>query len=121
VKAALTSDISELERLKDRIQASQKTLEVDTLLHVANTLQPPTIASHWPTTTAAAIGPLLMVVILYLVIRKAPKCPVKRRSSKQPELRDAIPLQKIAVDNTSAEPQCENTVYTYAFPTSRNR
>jgi hypothetical protein len=39
-KAALTSGISELERIKDRIQASRKTLKVDTLMHVANTLQP---------------------------------------------------------------------------------
>jgi hypothetical protein len=82
VKAALTSCISELERIKDRIQASRKTLEVDTMLHVANTLQPPTIALHWPTTKAATIGCLLVIVIMYLVIREAPKCSVKRRPSK---------------------------------------
>jgi hypothetical protein len=62
-----------------------------------------------------------MVVILYLAIRKAPKCPVKRRPSKQPELRDAIPLQEITVDNASAEPQSENTAYTYALPKASNR
>jgi hypothetical protein len=119
VKAALSSGISELEQIKDRLQMSQKILEVDTLLHVKNMLQPPTTVSHWSTITAASLGTLMMILILYLMIKKALKCPVKRRSPKQPEPHGSIPLQEIAVDNTSAEPQCENTVYTYALPMSR--
>jgi hypothetical protein len=116
VKAALTSGISKLERIKYRIQASRKTLKVDKLMHVANMLQPQTITSHWPKTTAATLGYLLTVVLVYLVIRKVQKCSVNRRPSQQPELRDAVPLQEIAVNNRSAEPQCESTVYTYAMP-----
>jgi hypothetical protein len=113
VKAALTSGIGELERLRDNVQASQKTLEVDTLMHVSNKLQLQTVTSYWPTTAAATIGSLLVIVILCLVIREAPRCPVRRRPSKQPETRDAILLQEIAVNNTSDEPQQDSTVYTY--------
>jgi hypothetical protein len=78
VRAVLTSGIIEQERIKDRIKVSLKTLDVDTLLHVVNRLQPPTTNPHWSNTT----GSLLMIVILYLVLREAPKCPVQRRPSK---------------------------------------
>jgi hypothetical protein len=66
VKVALSSGINELERIRDHFQTSQKILDVDTLLHVKNTVQPQTTASHWPVIAAATLGTLMTVLILYL-------------------------------------------------------
>jgi hypothetical protein len=55
VKITLFSGINELERIRDHLQTSQKSLDVDTSLHVKNTVQPQTTASHWPVITAAAL------------------------------------------------------------------
>jgi hypothetical protein len=113
IKAALTSGSGELERIRYKAQASQKTLEVDTLMHMSNRLLTQPVTSHWHTTAAAAIGSLLVIVILYLVIREAPKCPVKRHPLKRPENREAILLQEITATYTNTEPQQDSTVYTY--------
>jgi hypothetical protein len=105
IKAALTSGIGDLERMRDSAQASRKNLEVDTLLHVSNSLPTQTVTSHWHTTAATAIGSLLVIVILYLALREAPKCSAKHHPLKQPETREGIPLQEIAVNSTGIEPQ----------------
>jgi hypothetical protein len=105
IKAALTSGIGELQRIRDSAQAFQKTLEVDTLMHVSNRLPSQTVTSQWHTTAAVAIGSVLVIVILYLAIREAPRCSAKHHSLERPENREAIPLQGITVNNTNAEPQ----------------
>jgi hypothetical protein len=40
VEAALTSEVDELDRLKDRLTAAQKSLDVDTLVHIQKTTFP---------------------------------------------------------------------------------
>jgi hypothetical protein len=98
---------------------SQKILDVDTLLHVKNTVQPQTTALHWPLIITATLGTLMTVLILYLLMKKILERSTLRSSQKQPEQHVSIPLQEVAVNSTNAEPQCDSTVYTYAIPVPR--
>jgi hypothetical protein len=49
-------------------------MEADTLLHVSN--------RHWHATAAAAIRSVLVIMIPYLAMRRAPRCPAKHHSGE---------------------------------------
>jgi hypothetical protein len=114
VKAAHTSGIRELESVMDSVLASQKTMEVDTLLHVSNCLPRLKAAPRWYGIAAIAVGTTLAIVAVYLTARRAHRCSAKRHPGERTQDQDAVLLREITTNTGNVEQRQESTVYTYA-------
>jgi hypothetical protein len=114
VEAALTSAIRELESVRSNVLASRKTMEIDTLLHVSNRLPSQEAPLHWYETAAIAVGTTLVIVVVYMTIRRAPRCFAKRHPEERTKDQEAIPLQELTTNTVNTEKKQESTVYTYA-------
>jgi len=69
VEAALSAEVNELDQLKDRLEASQKSLDVDTLFHVQKATLPQKNLPHWYQILAAVSCAFTILLILYFLLR----------------------------------------------------
>jgi hypothetical protein len=73
VEAALTSEVNELNQLKDRLAAAQKSLDVDTGAHQKTTFQRETLP-HWHLLIAAVSCTLTVLLALGIFLRSKFQC-----------------------------------------------
>jgi hypothetical protein len=95
VEAALTSEVNELDQLKDRLATAQKSLDVDTLVHIQKTKFPQETLPHWHLIFAAVSCTFTILLILYVSLRSKLQCSTSYclRTDKSPE--DAVPRSPI--------------------------
>ena len=125
VEAALTSEVNQLDQLKDRLATAQKSLDVDTLAHIQKTTLPQEARPHWHLILAAVFCTHTVLRALYIFLQSkfqwATSCCL--RADKSPE--DATPRSPThpapASENPTAtayaEPRCDSITFAaYALP-----
>jgi len=87
VEAALTSEVNELDQLKDRLATAQKSLDVDTLVHIQKTTLPQETLLHWHLILAAISCTLTVLLALYIFLQSKFQCATSccLRADKSPE------------------------------------
>jgi hypothetical protein len=121
IKFALSSNINELDHIKDSVETSHKLLDVDTLLHVHNTSRSLKDVSCWNVINIATLCALIIVLILYLIVK--PKCrnfiPCYSPTDTTLQPHTSIPVSEHAPVITNSDQTCDNVNYTYALPCLR--
>jgi len=125
VEAALTSEVNELDQLKDRLATAQKSLDVNTLVHIQKTTFPQGTLPQWHLIIAAFSCTFTGMLILYVSLRSKLQCSTSYclRTDKSPE--DATPRSPIHPAPASEHPttaayseqNCDSVTFaTYALP-----
>jgi hypothetical protein len=112
VEAALTSEVNEVDQLKGRLATAQKSLDVDTLVHIQKTTLQQETLPHWHLTLAAVSCISTVLLTLCIFLRSKFLCATSRcsRTDKSPE--DATPRSP-----THPVPASENpTTTAYSEP-----
>ena len=74
VEAALTSEVNELDQLKDRLATAQKSLDVNTLVYIQKTTFLQETLPHWHLIIAAIFCTFTGMLILYVSLRSKLQC-----------------------------------------------
>jgi hypothetical protein len=125
VEAALTSEVNELDQLKDRLATAQKSLEVDTLVHIQKTTLPQGTRPHWHLTLAAVSCTVTVLLALGIFLRSKFQCATSSclRTDTSPE--DAtprssthpVPASENPTTTAYSEPHFDNVTFAaYALP-----
>jgi hypothetical protein len=87
VEAALTAEVNELDQLKDRVATAQKSLDVDTMIHILKTTFPQETLPHWYLIIAAVSCTSTILLLLYFSLRWKLQCSTSccLRTNKSPE------------------------------------
>jgi hypothetical protein len=120
VVAALTSEVDTLDQLKDRLAVAQKSLDVDTLVHIQKATFQQETRPHWHLILATASCMITVLLVLGILLRSRFQCAALRRShtDKSPEEATSrpsshpIPASKIPTTTVYSEPQFENVTFT---------
>ena len=125
VEAALTPEVNDLDQLKDRLATAQKSLDVDTLVHIQKTTFPQGTLPHWHLILAAVSCTFTGLLVLYVALRPKLQCSTSYclRTDKSPE--GATPRSLIHPSPASEHPTtaayleqlCDSVTFaTYALP-----
>jgi len=125
VEAALTAEVNELDQLKDRLATVQKSLDVDTLVHIQKTTYPQETLPHWHLILAVVSCTFTILLVFYFFLRSKLQCSTSccLRTDKSPE--DATLQSSTHPDPASEHPttaayseqHCDSVTFTtYALP-----
>jgi hypothetical protein len=120
VVAALTSEVVTLDQLKDRIAVAQKSLDVDTLVHIHKATFPQETRQHWHLILATASCMIRVLLVLGILLRSRVQCAASRRSHTDEPPEEATsrpsthpaPASEIPTTTVYSEPQFENVTFT---------
>jgi hypothetical protein len=125
VEAALTSEVNELDQLKDRLATAQKSLDVDTLVHIQkSTLQQETLP-HWHLIFATVSYTVTVLLALYISLRSKLRCATSSCLSTDKSPEDAtlwspthpVPASENPTTTAYSEPHFDNVTFAaYALP-----
>jgi len=125
VEEALAPGVKDLDRLKDRLETQQKSLDVDTLAHIQKTAPHRETSPNLPmmiTAASCALAVLLALgMFLHTKLQRAVSC--CRRTSETTEDNTSrspthpVPDTGNPTANIYAEPRCDSVTFTtYALP-----
>jgi len=87
VEAALTPGVNDLDQLKDRLETAQKSLDVDTLVHIQEATPQQETPPHWHLIITAVSCALTVLLALGMFLQSKFQCAVSccRRTDKTTE------------------------------------
>ena len=125
VEEALAPGVNDLDQLKDRLEAEQKLLDLETLVHIQKTTPhretPPHLHLIFTATSCALAVLLALGIFLHSKFQCAVSC-CRRASETTEENTPRPPTHPVpdtgnATANTYAEPRCDSVTFTtYALP-----
>jgi len=104
VEAALTAEVNELDQLKDRLETSQKSLDIDTLFHMQKTTFPRKILPQRHLIVAAISCTFTILLILYLSLQSKFQCFTQCCLNKNKSPEDATPQSPTSPSPSSEHP-----------------
>jgi hypothetical protein len=123
VEAALASEVNELDQLRDRLAVAQKSLDVDTLVHIQKTTFQQEAQPHWHLIIAAVSCTLTILLANGNFLRSKLQCATSR-CSRADKSTDAtlgssthpVPVSENPAATVYLEPHFENVTFaTYAL------
>ena len=125
VEAALTSEVNELYQLKDCLAAVQKSLDVDTLVHIQKAILKRETLPYWHQLAKAVSCTITVLLVLYIFfqskLQRATSSCLRRNTS----IEDAtprspthpVPASENPTATAYAEPRCDSITFAaYALP-----
>jgi len=125
VEEALAPGVNDLDQLKERLEAEQKLLDVDTLVHIQKATPYRETPPHWHLIITAASCALAVLLAIGMFLQSKFQCAVSccRRTSETTEENTPRPPTQPVPDtgnptaNTYAEHRCDGVTFTaYALP-----
>jgi hypothetical protein len=120
VVAAIISEVDTLDQLKDRLAVAQKSVDVDTLVHIQKATFPQETRPLWHLILATASCMITVLLVLGIVLGSRVQCAASRPSHTDEPLEEAIsgpsthpvPASEIPTTTVYSEPQFENVTFT---------
>jgi hypothetical protein len=118
VEAALAMEVNELDRLKDHLAVAQKSLDVDTLVHIQKTTLQQEAQPHWHLIITTVSCVLTILLVIGVLLRSKFRCATSCRSSTVESTENGTPQSSThpVPENPTAtvysEPQFENVTFT---------
>jgi len=125
VEAALTAEVNKLDQLQDRLATAQKSLDVDTLIHIQKTTFSQETLPHWHLIFAAVSCTFTILLVLYLSLRSKIQCSTSCCLRTNKSLEDAtpqssthpVPVPEHPTTAAYSQQHCDSVTFaTYALP-----